>query len=360
MKVVLVCPYSWSVPGGVANHIDALAGRLRARGHDVTVITPADSPVPAGVIAVGRTIGVPFNGSVARLAFGPRIATRIRATLRREAPDVVHVHEPFAPSAGMLAAATSRAPVVGTFHAAMSGSPVYRAAAPILRPLWRKLSARIAVSEEARRTIDRLFHGNVRIVPNGIALERFNRVPPPGEGASEILFVGRFERRKGAAVLLDAFPRVRERVPSATLTIVGEGAERATLERRAAGLPVRFVGRVEPDALADAMQAAAVVCAPSLGGESFGIVLLEAMAAGRPVVASAIPGYAAVARDGLDGLMVPPGDAEALARALVEVLSSPERAATMAESGRARAARYSWDTVAGEIEDIYREVTGLR
>jgi phosphatidylinositol alpha-mannosyltransferase len=312
------------------------------------------------VIPVGRTIGVPFNGSVARIAFGPRVAARVRATLRRSAPDVVHVHEPFAPSAGMIAAAVSRAPVVATFHAAMSGSPVYRAAAPILRPLWHKMAARIAVSDEAQRTIDRLFHGEVRIVPNGIALERFGRVPPPDAAASEILFVGRFEPRKGAAVLLDAFPRVHERVPEATLTMIGEGAERATLERKASGLPVRFVGRVEPEALADAMRAAAVVCAPSLGGESFGIVLLEAMAASRPVVASAIPGYAAVVREGVDGLLVPPGDAAALAGALVEVLTRRDRAATMAASGRARAVRYSWDTVAAEIEDIYREVSGLR
>jgi len=360
VKIVLVCPYSWSVPGGVANHVDALAGRLRARRHDVIILTPADGPVPTGVIPVGRTLGVPFNGSVARIAFGPRVAARIRAALRRETPDVVHVHEPFAPSAGMIAAAVSRAPVVATFHAAMSQSVVYRAAAPVLRPLWRKMAARIAVSNEARRTIDRLFTGELRIVPNGIALERFARVPGAPPDTHHILFIGRFERRKGAAVLLDAFPRVRERVPNATLTMIGEGPERAALERSAEGLPVRFIGRVEPDALADAMRDAAVVCAPSLGGESFGIVLLEAMAAGRPVVASAIPGYAAVVREGVDGLLVPPSDAGALAEALVEVLTHPERAAAMADSGRDRATRYSWDTVAVEIEDVYRQVTGPR
>jgi phosphatidyl-myo-inositol alpha-mannosyltransferase len=356
VKIVLVCPYSWSVPGGVANHIDALAGRLRARGHDVTILTPADGPVPMGVISVGRTLGVPFNGSVARIAFGPRVAARLRTALRRVTPDVVHVHEPFAPSAGMIAAAVSRAPVVATFHAAMSQSVVYRAASPVLRPLWRKMAARIAVSDEARRTIDPLFAGELRIVPNGIALERFSRVPA-APGTPHILFIGRFERRKGAAVLLDAFPHVRERVPNATLTMIGEGPERAALERRAEGLPVRFIGRVEPEALADAMRDAAVVCAPSLGGESFGIVLLEAMAAGRPVVASAIPGYAAVVRNGVDGLLVPPGDAGALTAALVEVLTDPERAAAMARSGRERATRYSWDTVAGEIEDVYYQVT---
>jgi phosphatidylinositol alpha-mannosyltransferase len=192
----------------------------------------------------------------------------------------------------------------------------------------------------------------MRIVPNGISLERFAAVRPADPESREILFIGRLEPRKGAQILLEALPHVR----GATLTILGEGAQGRTLQRTAAGMPVRFVGRVEPSELAAAMERAAVVCAPSLGGESFGIVLLEAMAAGRPVVASAIPGYAAVVRDGADGILVPPGDATALAGALAALLNDPDRARSLGRNGRDRAARYSWDTVAGEIESVYKEV----
>jgi phosphatidyl-myo-inositol alpha-mannosyltransferase len=360
VKIALVCPYSWSVPGGVSNHIEALAGRLRGSGHDVLILAPVDADAPEGVVAVGRSAGIRFNGSVARIAFGPRVAARVRSTLASAAPDVVHVHEPFAPSVGLLATILARAPVVATFHAAAPSSVAYKAAAPLLRPLWRKLAARIAVSEEARRTVERAFGPGVRIVPNGIALERFASVPPADAASRRILFVGRLEPRKGASVLIAAFSRVLDRVPNASLVIVGDGAERSSLESKTAGMPVTFAGRVEPGDLAAAMRDAAVVCAPSLGGESFGIVLLEAMAAGRPVVASSIPGYAAVVRDGTDGLLVPPGDAVGLAEALAAVLGDPGAASGMGAAGRERVARYSWDVVAGEIQEVYAEATARR
>jgi phosphatidylinositol alpha-mannosyltransferase len=354
VKIVVVSPYSWSVPGGVGNHVEALAGRLRARGHEVAILAPVDGDAPDGVIGVGRSLSIRYNGAVARLAFGPRVAARVRRVLRAEKPDVVHVHEPFAPSAGMLAVLVSPAPVVATFHAAAPDSVAYKAFAPVLRPLWRKLAGRIAVSEEAKRTVQRAFgERTMAVIPNGIALERFAHVPPPDPSTRAIVFVGRLEPRKGASVLLRAFPRVLERVPQATLVVVGEGAERRALERAAAGMPVRFVGRVEPDALAAELAGANVVCAPSLGGESFGIVLVEAMAAGRAVVGSAIPGYSAVVNHGGEGVLVPPGDAQALAEALAELLDDPRRAAAMGERGRARAARFSWDVVVAEVEGVY-------
>jgi phosphatidylinositol alpha-mannosyltransferase len=357
VNVVIVCPYSWSVPGGVANHVSSLAGRLRDRGHTVEILAPADTP-SAEIRSLGRSVGIPYNGSVARVAFGPRVALRTRRAMKRVRPDVVHVHEPFAPSAGMLALLTAAAPVVATFHSSAPESRAYKAAAPILRPLWRKIAVKIAVSEEARRTVERAFGPGARVIPNGIALERFANLTPPAGDNQRILFIGRLEPRKGAGILLDAFKGVAARVPEASLMFVGEGPERKALEREAAGLDVAFHGRLEHEELAAALERSAVLCAPSLGGESFGIVLLEAMAAGRPVVASDIPGYAAVARDGIDALLVPPGDAAALASVLTALLRDPARARAMGVAGRERAARFSWDVVAGEVEQAYREAAG--
>ena len=354
MKVLLVCPYSWSTPGGVGAHVANLSRALRVHGHEVRVLAPSEGDVEPGVLSVGRSIPIPYNGSVARLAFGPRVAGRIRIALRRYRPDVVHVHEPFAPSAGLLTLLNTRKPVVATFHASIVRSRAYRIAAPALRPLYRRLAARIAVSEEARRTVEEIFGGGLRVIPNGVDWSQFSTLPPPD--GSLIVFIGRMERRKGAAVLVDAFTRLRERVPDAELLLVGEGPERRAVE---AAVPVAmrdavmFAGRVAPAELGEVFRRSAVACAPSLGGESFGIVLLEAMSAARPVVASSIPGYAAVVRDGVDGILVPPGDPAALAAALERVLADPSRAREMGEAGRERARRYDWPTVAAEIEEVY-------
>jgi phosphatidylinositol alpha-mannosyltransferase len=355
VKVLLVCPYSWATPGGVGAHVANLAEALRLRGHEVRIVAPdaADSP---GVTSIGRSFPIPYNGSIARLAFGPRVAMRVRVVIRRYRPDVVHVHEPFAPSVGLATLLSTRRPIVATFHASAPRSRAYRIAAPALRPLYRRLAGRIAVSEEARRTVEGALGNGVRVIPNGVTVALFSGLPEP-EG-SAVLFVGRFEPRKGARVLIDAFPALKERWPGATLIMVGEGSERRACEQ-AVPDPLRddvtFVGRVQPWELADAMGRSAVVAVPSLGGESFGIVLLEGMAAGRPVVASNIPGYAAVLRDGVDGVLVPPGDAPALADALAGVLGDRERALAMGRSGKERAARYDWPVVAGEIEGVYTE-----
>jgi len=352
----MVCPYSWSTPGGVGAHVGHLARALRDRGHEVRVLAPAEGDVEPGVVSVGRSVPIRYNGSVARLAFGPRVALRIRVTLRRSRPDVVHVHEPFAPSAGLLAVLNTRLPVVATFHASISRSRAYRVAAPALRPLYRRLAERIAVSEEARRTVERVFGDGVRIIPNGVEWSRFSPLPPPS--GSLILFLGRMERRKGAAVLLEAFTRLAPSVPDAELVMAGEGSERRAVEK---AVPeelrdrVTFVGRIDPAELAQVFGRSSVVCAPSLGGESFGIVLLEAMAAGRPVVASSIPGYAAVARDGVDGILVPPGDPSALSEALRRVFADPAAARAMGEAGRERARRYDWPVVASEVEEVYAD-----
>lgn len=361
MKVLIVCPYSWSTPGGVGAHVANLAKAMRLRGHEVRVLAPSEEDVEPGVVSVGRSIPIPYNGSVARLAFGPRVAGRVRVALRRARPDVVHVHEPFAPSVGLLTLLNTRLPVVATFHAAIARSRAYRIAGPALRPLYRRLAARIAVSGEAKHTVERVFGpGDVRVIPNGVDWSRFSTVPPP-EG-SLILFLGRMERRKGAAIALDAFIRLRERVPAAELLFVGEGPERRAVQDAVPedlGDAVMFAGRVDQAELPEIFRRSAVVCVPSLGGESFGIVLLEAMSAGRAVVASSLSGYAAVARHGIDAILVPPGDAAALADALATLLNDPDRARAMGEKGRAHARRYDWPTVAGEIEAVYADAVNV-
>ena len=355
MKALLVCPYSWATPGGVGAHVANLAEALRLRGHEVRIVAPdaAESP---GVINVGRSIPIPYNGSIARLAFGPRVAMRVRVAIRRYRPDVIHVHEPFAPSVSLATILSTRRPVVATFHASAPGSRAYRFAAPALRPLYRRLAGRIAVSEEARRTVEDALGNGLRVIPNGVSAALFSGLGEPS--GSAVLFIGRFEPRKGARVLIDAFPALKARRPDASLILVGEGSQRRACEEAVPGDlrdDVTFVGRVQPWELAQAMGEAAVVAVPSLGGESFGIVLLEGMAAGRPVVASDIPGYAAVLRDGVDGVLVPPGDPGALAAALADVLGDPHRGRAMGKAGKERAARFDWQVVAGEIEAVYAE-----
>ncbi|MGZ4139478.1 MAG: glycosyltransferase family 4 protein [Actinomycetota bacterium] len=357
MKIALVSPYSWTTPGGVNTHIASLAAQLRTRGHEVRILAPAEGPVDPGVLPLGRTISVPFNGSVARLAFGPRVAGRVRVALRRAQPDVVHVHEPFAPSTSLLAAVSARVPVVATFHAQVH-SRAYRIGRIPFRPLWKKFAVRIAVSQAARDTVEALFGPGVRIIPNGVDCRAYADVGPPSRTGKEVLFFGRLEKRKGPQVLVEALPALFDAVPTAHVVIAGDGPLAEKLE---AAVPaalrknVIFTGHFdEADRLA-LLSAGTVVALPARGGESFGITLAEAMAAGRPVVASSIPGYAAVARDGVDALLVPPGDAAALARGIAGLLDDPERASALGRSARARALTFDWPVVADQVEEAYRE-----
>jgi phosphatidyl-myo-inositol alpha-mannosyltransferase len=363
MRVLLVCPYSWSVPGGVGHHIANLAEQLRHRGHEVRILAPSEGKAPPGVWSVGRSVPLRWNGSVARLAFGPRVATRVKVAMRRGRADVVHVHEPFAPSVSMMALARAKAPCVATFHTTASSNRLYRAAARGLRPLWNKLAVRIAVSKEAADTVQRIFKDPVRVIPNGIDIARFSSIGARRPKGKTILFFGRLERRKGVRVLVDAFAKLKERIPDVGLVVLGDGPERRRCE---AAVPaayrddVTFAGAFKGEDLVAALGDAAVVCMPALGGESFGVVLLEAMAARRPLVATNIAGYAAVARDGIEALLVPPGDAEALAAALERVLTNRDLASTMAKAGRARAAEFDWSLLVVEVEKCYEEAVASR
>jgi phosphatidyl-myo-inositol alpha-mannosyltransferase len=363
MRIGLVCPYEWTVPGGVGNHVRALAGELRRAGHQVDVLAPAERPVAEpGFVGLGGSLAVPYNGSVARIAFGPRALARVRRAVGRGGYDLVHVHEPLSPSVGLLAVASSRVPTVGTFHANLGRSLALAAAGPLLRRAYDRLAGRIAVSASARDTWQGRFGGTMAVVPNGVAPEFFAGPKPldalAGDGPT-VLFVGRLEPRKGLAYLVRAFLRLKPAFPRLRLLVVGRD-DRHTQDKLMAMVPPRlrpdlvFAGAVPQADLPSWYASADVFCAPSLGGESFGIVLAEAMAVGLPVVCSDIGGYRDVVHDGTDGLLVPPRDPEALAAALGGLLDNPARLAAMGEAAAAAARRYAWETVAGEVAEVYR------
>jgi len=361
VRVALVCPYSLSAPGGVQGQVLGLARALRRAGHETVVLAPVDRSLPnAGlpaeaVVALGRTVPVPANGSVARLAVNPLAAGRVVRSLRRLRPAVVHIHEPLAP--GVSWAALSRPePKVGTFHRAgdVKGAHLL---APGARLLVSRLAARTAVSEQARDTAQRLLGGDYVLIGNGVELDRFATAEPWPVDGPTVFFVGRHEPRKGLDVLLDAFGRL-DPVARARLWVAGEGPETAALKQRYGTLStVEWLGRIDDEELARRMVAATVVCAPSRFGESFGVVLLEAMAARALVVASDIPGYAAVV--GSHGVLVPPGDATALSGALGTVLAASAAregvgSPAFVEDAAAHARQWSMDTIAEHYLEVYR------
>jgi phosphatidyl-myo-inositol alpha-mannosyltransferase len=359
MRVGLVCPYSLDVPGGVQSHVRDLAGGLRARGHEVQLLAPGrtDRTRPSYTQTIGPAVPVPFNGSVARLAFGPRALLATRAWLRAGAFDVVHVHEPATPSLGLIAAWASDRPVVATFHTAISPSAPTAALQRIVRPVLERVSVNVAVSEAARRSMAANRTGEPTIVPNGIDFSAFSTAEPRSRWSAPsptIAFLGRWEEpRKGLRVLLAALGRIRSEFPTARLLVGGPGRSR---RRRASERPVvgvDFLGELSDLDRAELLASADVFVAPNIGGESFGIVLVEAMAAGAPVVASDLPAFAAVLEGGRAGRLFATGDPAAAAAAVVEVLSSPDRAAELRAHGQAAAKSYDWSRVVPAIESVY-------
>ncbi len=361
MRVVLVCPYSLSLPGGVQGQVLGLARTLRQRGVSATVLGPCDGPPPEpGVISVGRSVSLAANGSVAALALDPTAIRRTLELLAAEEPDVLHLHEPLVPGPTLTALLAGNVPTVGTFHA--SGRvPAYVWLRPGVRAVARRIGLRTAVSPEARALAERWLGGACHVLPNGVEVERFAKagefhLPPQsiygsGEGRA-ILFVGRHEPRKGLDVLLEAFRRLDR---DAVLWVAGEGPNTQAL---AASAPpgVEWLGRISDHELAQRLRTATVFCAPSLHGESFGVVLLEAMAAGTPVVASDISGYRDVARQGKEAVLVPGGDPAALADGLRRVLDDPILAGRIVDAGTARAASFSMDRLAARYVDLYESL----
>jgi phosphatidyl-myo-inositol alpha-mannosyltransferase len=378
MRIALLSPYSWTYPGGVTRHIQALAAELDALGHEARILAPFDPDdvlsrrlhrgarpqrleEPAGFVALGRTAGFPANGAVSNLVPVPPGVLAMRRELRDGGYDVLHIHEPVVPLLGWdaLCSTASELPLVGTFHT-YSENVLTNGIANVLgaRRRMNHLHVRIAVSEAAAWTARRFYGGRYRIVPNGVHLGQVEPVVPQGEPCPlRILFIGQAVERKGLPVLLRAFEALREQVP-ATLTLVGSDPEEVAhmmLDDRG----VRALGKVSESRKLAELADAEVLCAPSLHGESFGMVLTEAIAACTPVIASDIPGYRDVVRDGIDGTLTPPGDALALAEALRSFALDPAARIRMAAAARVRAERFAWPHVAAEVLDCYEQALSV-
>jgi phosphatidylinositol alpha-mannosyltransferase len=364
VRVALACPYAWDSPGGVQVHVRELGERLRGRGHQVLVLTPSrNRPADPWVRAVGRPVEVPYNRSTAPIDPRPWSVRPVRRLLLAFRPDVVHAHEPFTPSTSMWAMLSSRAPVVATFHSGADRSLLFDLATPVLRRMARRVAVRIGVSERAAAFARTRLGGEFRVIPNGLDVDSFATAEPADlDLGRRLLFVGRLHRRKGFPVAVDAFRLLAKGRPDIRLIVAGDGEEQAAAERLEPSLRnrVTMLGPVPHDQLPRYYAACDVLVAPSVGGESFGYVLLEAMAGGLPVVASRIPGYDEVVRDGREGFLVPPGNPRAVADAAARVFDDPALAQTMGNAGRATAARYDWGVVAEEIEAAYREALALR
>ncbi|HJU96673.1 MAG TPA: glycosyltransferase family 4 protein [Jiangellaceae bacterium] len=361
MKVGMVCPYSWDMPGGVQVHIRDLAEELMSRGHQVSVIAAADddTPVPPYVVSAGRAVPIHYNGSVARLTFGPLSASRVRRWLSDGKFDVLHVHEPASPSLGLLAVWWADMPVVATFHQANPRSRAMSAASGILQSAVEKISARIAVSEEARTVVVQHLGGDPVLIPNGLYVHRFTGVPArpewQGEGGT-LSFLGRLdEPRKGLPVLLDAWPTVHRERPGSRLLVAGRG----DIDEIRRGIPtdcrddVIFLGGVTDEEKVAMFASSDIYVAPHTGGESFGIVLAEAMAAGTPVLASELVAFRTVLDEGRLGVLVPVGDSEALAAATLDLLAAPDRRRDLADAARVAVRRYDWSVVADDVLAVY-------
>lgn len=366
MRVGLVCPYSFDAPGGVQFHIRDLAEHLIGLGHDVSVLAPAEegTEVPDYLVSVGGAVPVRYNGSVARLSFGPAVAARTTRWLTAGQFDVVHIHEPFAPSVGMIALRRSEAPVVATFHSAQERSRALQIAYPLVRPGLEQISARIAVSEDARRTVVEHLGGDAVVIPNGVNTGYFAAATPTPawQGTPErptLAFLGRLdEPRKGLQVLMAAVPAIRARWPGLRVLVAGSGdlsAATAGLGEHAAA--VEGLGRISDAEKASLFASVDAYIAPQTGGESFGIVLVEAMSAGTSVIASDLNAFRRVLDDGGSGFLFSTGDSGSLADTVIRTLSDPaERQRRREHAGRA-VRRFDWDEVAARILDVYAMVT---
>ncbi|WP_017534117.1 glycosyltransferase family 4 protein [Nocardiopsis alba] len=365
LRVGLVCPYSWDVPGGVQQHIGDLAETLIAMGHEVSVLAPVgdtDHEPPPYLVPAGRPVPVPYNGSVARIGFGPRSASRVRRWIAEGRFDVLHIHEPAAPSVSLLSCWAADGPIVATFHTSNPRSRAMTAGSTALRSALEKINARVAVSEAARRTLVEHLGGDAVLIPNGVSVRRFAHAEPlpgwPGEGGS-IGFLGRLdEPRKGLGVLLEAFSRLARGRPGLRLLVAGPG--RADLSGVPDDLRERVVllGRLDEADKVRAYHSADVFCAPNLGGESFGIVLTEAMSAGAAIVASDIPAFGAVLDGGRAGELFRAGDPDHLADRAAALLDDPRRRDRLSRAARDAVRAYDWESVAADIAHVYETVLG--
>src|SRR6266571_9275373 len=377
MKIGLVSPYDWSYPGGVREHVWHLANEFITMGHDVRIMAPASGPkgklTEKFIYKMGWTTPIPINGSIARIMLDPSLALRVRRVLQREHFDVIHVHEPLVPGLSQAVLRCSRTVTVGTFHASSypsiysTSNLAYASTYPFLRPLFRRLAGCIAVSTAALQFVSRYFPADYRVIPNGVNLEHFGPqvapLPQFMDSKQNILFVGRFEKRKGAKYLLRAIPRIRERYPQTRFIFVGEGRLRRGFQQfvERQGWPdVVFTGYVSDIDLPRYFASAHIFCSPATGGESLGIVLLEAMASGKPIVASNITGYATVVNNGIDGLLTTPRNSEELAWAIEHLLGHELLRQQFIHASLYKARQYAWSLVAESIMEFYLELLDER
>jgi phosphatidyl-myo-inositol alpha-mannosyltransferase len=376
VKLALVSPYDFAYPGGVTEHVASLAEQFLGRGHAVHIVAPSSddeaepvASVDAPIHRIGRVVSIPANGSVARITLSLRSYLQAKQLLQEQQFDLIHLHEPLMPALPLTVLRHSNTTNIGTFHAFRNTPLTYFYGKPILRPFFRKLHGHITVSSAAREFVGEYFPADYRVIPNGIDFPRFNRRYPPLEHLADdrptVLFVGRLEKRKGLKFLLRAWPHVLQRHPDARLVVVGRGRPLEGYRRFAARqgwspADVVFAGYVPAEDLPRYYQSCDVFCAPNTGQESFGIVLLEAMAAGAAIVASDIPGYRDVVANGEQGLLVEPQNSGALADAVCRLLANPELRASMRHAGQTKAQAYDWPRVASEVLDYYSEVLERR
>ena len=362
MKIGIVTPYAYPMPGGVNDHVGSLYRVLRARGHDVRIITSSHGLQKASegdIIRVGKGFSVPFNGSMGTITLSPTYLAQMRAILERERFDVLHYHEPFVPFLSLVTLTLSTSVNVGTFHAFGGLSISYEFGKRMLGHYAGKLHGRIAVSPAARHFISRYFPGEYKIVPNGVEPGRYQRAVPIAryrDGVPNILFVGRMEPRKGLIHLLRAFRKLQRDGVRARLLLVGTGpgereARRYVLTRQLDD--VEFLGRVSEAQKAQLFKTADIYVSPATGRESFGIVLLEAMSAGAPIICSDIHGYRGVVRRERDGILVEPGNADALAASIRRLIDDPALRAQLSRAGEERAQLFTWERVGQAVEEYY-------
>ena len=366
MKIGFVSPYAWDVPGGVQAHIRDLAHFYQNQGHEVSVLAPAtdeSSISESFVVPAGRPVAIPYNGAVARVLFGPVAASRVRQWITTEEFDILHLHEPAIPSLSLLACSLAEGPMVGTFHVAAPRQKVAFAIAPLLEPVIEKLRARIAVSEVARETLTIHLDTDAVVIPNGISTQFFAHAQPNPEWKRPrtIGFIGRFsEPRKGLSVLLEALPNIARIFPDVRILIAGpgEGIEAMQSVNPALRNKLQFLGRINDEEKASFLKSLDLYVAPNTGGESFGIILAEAMAAGVPIVASDIPAFRHLLDEGKYGSLFENENSTSLSEAIIDLFKHEDKRKALSESGLERAQRFDWSQVSDEIMNVYMHAMG--
>jgi phosphatidylinositol alpha-mannosyltransferase len=359
LKIGIVCPYSWDTPGGVQNHIRDLAEFLIASGHDVSVLAPAidETKLPAYVVNAGKPISIPYNGAVARVLFGPVAFARVRQWISQGDFDLLHLHEPAIPSISLLACWAADGPMVGTFHAAAKRQKIIFAIGPILEPAIEKLSARIAVSEAARLTLTDHLDTDAVIIPNGIYANRYTEGKRIEKWSGNTIgFIGRFEEpRKGLSVLVEALPVISRFAPDVKVLVAGPGDPAEVIQSIDPQLRQRFefLGKITEDEKADFMSSVAVYVAPNTGGESFGIILAEALAGGACVVASNIPAFDDLLGHGEFGALFASESSTELAKVVIDLLRDEKKRKELSSRGKERAKTFDWTVVAEQIYSVY-------